>query len=167
MKNMDNSRSSLWAWVPVGLLGAMFAGLGTLTYIALDDPHFALEPDYYEKAVHWDRAQALARESAATGINAEVGPLVRSADGSVELQLRLLDRDAKPVVGASVSLEAFPNAFANQVERPALREVAPGVYAGRLSRAVLGVWELRLNATLGALQFRQVLRQDVTKGDAA
>jgi hypothetical protein len=168
MKNIANSsNSSLWAWVPVGLLGAMFLGLGTLTYIAVSDPHFALEPDYYDKAVHWDRAQALARESAATGLKVMVDPLVRSSDGSVALRLSLSDRDARPVVGANVAVEAFPNAFASHVERPALSEVAPGVYVGRLPRAVLGVWELRLTATSGALRFRQVLRQDVTKGDAA
>jgi hypothetical protein len=168
MKDMSNSSPpSLWAWVPVGLLSAMFLGLGTLTYIAVSDPHFALEPDYYDKAVHWDRAQALARESASTGLKVTVDRLIRSSDGSVALRLRLVDRDARPVVGASVAVEAFPNAFANRVERLALSEVAPGVYVGRLPRAVLGVWELRLTATSGTLRFRQVVRQDVTKGDAA
>ena len=27
-----------WAWLPAGLLGTMFVGLGTLAYIAIDDP---------------------------------------------------------------------------------------------------------------------------------
>lgn len=168
MKDIANSsNSSLWAWVPVGLLSAMFIGLGTLTYIAVSDPHFALEPDYYDKAVHWDRSQALARESAATGLRVTVAPLHRSSDGSVVVRLSLVDRDVRPVVGATVAVEAFPNAFASHVERPALSEEGPGVYVGRIPRAVLGVWELRLTATSGALRFRQVVRQDVTKGDAA
>ncbi len=168
MKYIHNSSGpSRWAWVPVGLLSAMFLGLGTLTYIAVNDPHFALEPDYYDKAVHWDRAQALARESASTGLKVTVDPLLRASDGSVALRLSLVDREARPVVGASVAVEAFPNAFASHVERPALSEVAPGVYAGRIPRAVLGVWELRLTATSGALRFQQVMRQDITKGDAA
>jgi len=165
--NGSTRGTSLWAWVPVGILGTMFVGLGTLAYIAVDDPHFALEPDYYDKAVHWDRSQALARASAATGLQAEIAPLRRSADGAVAVRLRLLDRDAKPIVGARVSVEAFPNAFANRIERPTLREVEPGVYAGQLSRGVLGVWELRLTATQGALRFHEVLRRDVGQGDPA
>ena len=61
---------TFWAWVPATLLGAMLLGLGTMAYIAIDDPSFALEPNYYDKAVHWDRSQAEARSSQALGLPA-------------------------------------------------------------------------------------------------
>jgi len=158
---------SFWAWVPALLLASMLAGLGTLTYIACDDPHFALEPNYYDKAVHWDRSRAAARASAETGFRAVFNPLSTAAEGNVELKLQLSDKQDQPVSGAAVEIEAFPNAFATRIQRLTLRETAPGVYVGELSRATLGLWELRLDVTRGAQRFRQVVRSDVVKGGAA
>ena len=162
-----NGRSS-WAWVPVLMLGSMFVGLGSMAYVAIDDPHFALEPDYYDKAVHWDRSQAEAHASAETGLSLELTqPLVTSADGSADVEIRVTDREKRPFPGASVELRAFPNAYAGRVVKLTLRENAPGVYAGRLPRSVLGLWELRFDLLRGALHFQQVVRQDVVKGGAA
>jgi hypothetical protein len=161
------SSGKLWAWVPALLLGSMFVGLGSMAYVAVDDPHFALEPNYYEKAVHWDQAQESARRSAKSGMTVTLEPLVESPDGNVEVRFRIGDQGTKPAIGASVVLEAFPNAYANHVQRLVLEETAPGVYTGRLRRASLGLWELRLSATQGTAHFEQIFRQDVAKGNAA
>ena len=157
-----------WAWLPAMLLGSMLLGLGVLTYLAVDDPSFALEPNYYDKAVRWDRTQAEARESERLGLQLLLsGPLTLTSDGGVELELRISDRTSTPLRAAAVTLEAFPNAFAGRVEHVTLREVAPGVYRGRLSRGVRGLWELRFDVRQGAQHFREVLRHDVARGDAA
>ncbi len=160
------SSGALWAWLPVLLLGSMLAGLGTLTYIAVDDPHFALEPNYYDKAVHWDQARAAERRSDQTGLSVELAPLLASR-GVAEVRLELRDRAGQPVPGASVSIEAFPNAYANHVERLTLREVGAGQYVAELRGAVVGLWELRVTALRGAERFHQVLRRDVGKRGAA
>jgi nitrogen fixation protein FixH len=157
-----------WAWLPALLLGSMLLGLGALAYIAIDDPSFALEPNYYDKAVRWDRTQAEARESERIGLQLSLtGPLSLNKDGGVELELRVSDRANTPLCAATVLLEAFPNAFASRVEHVTLREVSPGVYRGRLSRGTRGLWELRFDVRQGSQQFREVLRRDVTPGDAA
>jgi len=160
------SSRSLWAWVPAVLLGSMLVGLGVLTYIAVDDPHFALEPNYYDKAVHWDQARAAARRSSETGFQLKVAPLL-AADGVAPLELELRDRAGNAVQGAEVTVEAFPNAYANHVQRVTLREVTPGRYRAELRGAVLGLWELRLTATSGGARFEQVLRRDMDKRGAA
>jgi hypothetical protein len=67
-KQVPRTSGAFWAWVPATLLGSMLAGLGIMAYIAVDDPTFALEPDYYDKAVHWDRGQTLLRASEASGL---------------------------------------------------------------------------------------------------
>lgn len=157
---------TFWAWVPALLLGSMLSGLGTLAYIALDDPHFALEPNYYDKAVHWDSARAAAQRSRETGFSVELAPLVEHG-GVVSIVLELRDRQQHPVAGAELLLEAFPNAYASRVERLRLREVSPGTYAGELRGAVPGLWELRLTATSATTHFEQVVRSDVSKGGAA
>jgi len=156
-----------WAWLPAGLLGTMFIGLGTLAYIAIDDPSFALEPNYYDKAVHWDKSQSEARESNLLGLKLELtAPLRIATDGTVSVQLGVKDRKDLAVAGAEVEIEAFPNAYAGRIEHVTLRETAPGVYTGQLARGVLGLWELRVVIKQGALRYRQVLRHDVVKGDA-
>ena len=157
-----------WAWLPAGLLGTMFIGLGTLAYIAIDDPSFALEPNYYDKAVHWDKSQSEARESNLLGLKLELtAPLRIATNGTVSVQLGVKDRKDLAVAGAEVEIEAFPNAYAGRIEHVTLRETAPGVYTGELARGVLGLWELRVVIKQGALRYRQVLRHDVVKGDAA
>jgi hypothetical protein len=156
-----------WAFVPAALLGSMLLGLGTLTYIATDDPHFALEPNYYDKAVHWEQAQAQARRSQASGVAVELLRAPSLEQGQVTIELRVRDASGAPLGGANVALEAFPNAFANQVTRAGLSEIEPGVYRGALRGTALGLWELRCAVTRGELRFEQTLRADVVKGPSA
>ncbi len=162
-ESFRGSKKSLWAWVPVVLLGSMLCGLGALAYIATGDPHFALEPDYYDKAVHWDRARGEQRESDASGVKAELAPLVIGADGRALVRVALVDAARKPLRGARVRIEAFPNAYATRLVRLELRESEPGVYVASLERPIAGLWELRLEAADGGRRFREVLRRDVSK----
>lgn len=171
MKQAQEPRSRAgkwWALAPAALLGSMLLGLGTLAAIAIDDPHFALEPNYYDKAVHWDRSQSEARQSQALGYELQLRePLVLSADGVLALRLRVLDRHGALVEGAEVQVEAFPNAFASKLERLTLREVAPGIYAAKLTGGVTGLWELRCSVRHGGSHFQRILRSDATKPGAA
>ncbi len=157
-----------WAWLPAGLLGSMLLGLGSLAYVAIDDPGFALEPNYYDKAVHWDRSQAEARASQALGYRLELGqPLRLSASGSVEVELSLVDRAGAPLSGAEIRVEAFANSAASQVELLLLSEVAPGRYRASLRHGARGLWELRCSVRRGGELYQQVLRRDIAKGGAA
>jgi len=146
----------------------MFVGLGTAAYVAIDDPSFALEPNYYDKAVHWDETQLQARQSSALGLKLAVAaPLSLAADGRVDVQLRVTDQLEGAFSGAQISLEAFPNAYASRVQHVSLHESTPGVYSGHLARGVAGLWELRVVVKRGALRYGEVLRCDVVKGGAA
>ena len=158
---------SLWAYVPALLLGSMLAGLGTLAYIATDDPNFALEPNYYDKAVHWDQARAQAQKSAELGFTATATRFEVAPDGSAELELRVEDRACSAVQQAVVRAEAFPNAYAQHVERLTFRETAPGVYRATIARGVAGLWEVRVSVEQGPRRFSTVLRTDARKGNAA
>ena len=165
---VTSKAGAVWSWVPLGLLLCMFFGIGTLAYIAIDDPNFALEPDYYAKALHWDRAQAQLRENDTLGY--ELGlrqPLVISETGSVQVELSLKDRGAAGISGASLEVSAFPNAFAERVQHLTLREVAPGIYRGELAHGLLGLWELRCVVSVGSGHYTRALRSDVRKRSAA
>jgi hypothetical protein len=167
--NSTNSRGgAVWAWVPALLLGSMLLGLGVLAYIAIDDPHFALESNYYDKAVHWDRSQSEARDGAALGLQLTLTkPLALAADGKLELEVRIVSGDRALIGPALVELEAFPNAYASRVERVTLSETSPGVYRARLRGHARGLWELRFTVTQGKLRFHQSLRRDVGQKEAA
>ena len=43
-----------WPWFVVALLVATAGGQGIMLYAATHDPTFAIEPDYYQKAVAFD-----------------------------------------------------------------------------------------------------------------
>jgi hypothetical protein len=145
----------------------MLLGLGSMAFVAIDDPGFALEPDYYDKAVHWDRSQAEGRASEALGFRLEpASTLSVGPDGSVEVELKLRDRHGSALSGAEIRIEAFPNAAATRVERRRLQEVEPGTYRATLRGGTTGLWELRCAVTYGTARYRQVLRLEVAKGRA-
>ena len=150
----------LWPWVPAALLTCMLAGLGTMALIATHDPGFALERDYYTKAVAYDGVIAQRAENARLGwsVDADVG-LASSREGTL-LVIRLKDV-AEPVTGAQVSIEALRNAAAAVVLEAELAERSPGEYASRLPIRRGGLWEIRVTAKRGSDRFTSVERTTV------
>jgi len=162
------SSGRLWAWAPGVLLAGLLGTQLTVLHSVLDDPSFALEPDYYRKAVAWDAQRELERQSQALGWHAAISaqPTPQAQPGSqprgLELQLSLRDARGEPLRGAAVRVAAFANARAARVLEAALLETAPGTYTAELPSRVLGLWEFRMQATRGADRFGEVLRQSVT-----
>jgi nitrogen fixation protein FixH len=116
-------------------------------YLANDDPAFAIEPDYYRKAVAFDSTLSTARRSATLGWSASTA-IVRE-DSGASVTVTLADADRRPVAGASVTIDARFNARANDVLDVALQERAPGQYAGQLDVRHAGQWEVRVDAVRG------------------
>lgn len=156
-----------WAWAPALLLGSMLTGLGVMAYVAIDDPSFALEPSYYDKAIHWDAQQAEAEASRELGLRLVMSPLVLTSSGAVDVELRVSDRHGAPFTSAELRLEAFANARASRVEKLLLSETAPGVYRAQIGAGLRGLWELRVNVTRGTARYREVLRREIKKAGAA
>jgi hypothetical protein len=157
---------SYWAFVPAGLLAAMLVGLLTMATIAADDPSFAVERDYYKKAVAWDR------ELEQQGENARLARMVTLETRSTPrrtaaLALRISDASGTPLDGASVDLEAFPNARAGERQRLVFTETRPGAYVAELAVTRTGLWELRLIVTRGKERTTHVLRVDFDRESGA
>jgi hypothetical protein len=151
-----------WAFAPVVLLLAGVGGLATVASIASDDPSFALEPRYYEKAVHWDEQQLEKAASARLGWRLEAEVSLVDAKGA-ELSTRVSAADGSPLSGARVEADAFPNARANEIRTVRLEERAPGEYVARLERARPGLWEFRFAVENGADKYATVVRADVPR----
>jgi nitrogen fixation protein FixH len=152
-----------WYW-PVLLVGLLAAGVGANVYFmcrAVSDPSFAVEPDYYAKAVAWDAHQTQARENVELGwtVALSVAPADRGT-GRARVVVTLDDRNGKPVPGLTVALQAFHNARASDIVTSTLVETPEHDYAGDVPVSRPGLWEFRVAAVRGADTFTAVVDQD-------
>ena len=121
--------------------------------IANDDPSFAVEPDYYRKAVHFDSTMAQERENISLGWGIETR-IDSIGDGRhTRVAIRLRDASSYPLPGARVAVMARFNARANDTLTALLTEEAPGTYVTTLPIAHPGQWEVRVDATHGSQRF--------------
>lgn len=153
------SRGLFWAALPVLLLGASLLGVGTMVSIAVHDPSFALERNYYERAVHWDRQREQEETNERLGYAATLR--LRTVRDGVELELALADHRRVPLSGAEVKVEAFANARSGERRFLTLIPEADGRYRASLGRAQAGLWEFRLDVRAGGEHFTSTRRLDV------
>jgi nitrogen fixation protein FixH len=155
------AKGSRWVWVPVGLLAASTLGVGSLAMIAVNDPSFALEPNYYDKALHWDRTQAQAADNQRLGYAIELVPgTAIDATGNASVRVRVVDASGRDANDAVVSGTAFANAYAGEATPLTFQRIESGVYAARH----LGLWEFRLIVNQGSARVTSTLRGDVVRG---
>lgn len=154
--------ATFWRWFPLALGAAMVGGLCFMAAVAVRDPSFAVEQDYYRKAVAWDDTQAQATENAKLDWSVE---LELDPRGS-ELWLRARVKDSRGVVipDAQVDVEAFANARAAQVVRATLVQERDA-HATRVPLVRSGLWELRFTVQARGERFTQTIRRDVRTGD--
>jgi nitrogen fixation protein FixH len=160
-------RDRVWpAIIVTALLGNVTLGI-VLMRVAAADPHFAVEPDYYRRAVGWDTTQAQARQARALGwqVAPALGPV---GGGEVALTLVLTDAAGAALDGASVSVEARAVAHANEpLVANLLPTGEPGTYAADLAVAREGLWEVRVVAIRGEDQLTTQLRLDARRDGPA
>ena len=148
--------SRAWLW-PVGLALALTLSAGgniVFMILANRDPSFAVEPDYYQKGLDWDRTMAQEAANRVLGWTARLEDSA-PAPGGRRLVLRVLDREGRPVEGAEVTLEALHGARAAEIVRGRLTGSGQGRYGADLPLVRAGVWELRVRAARGAAVFTQ------------
>jgi nitrogen fixation protein FixH len=128
--------------------------------VAGNDPNFAIEPDYYARAVNWDATMAQSRLDKALGWQATVG-MTRAAGRTATLRLKLTDSTGTPIVTAdSVLVEALAVAHAGQIDRLRLVRDGDG-YIAPVSAANAGLWEVRVRAMRGTDVFTAKLRTEL------
>ncbi|HEX5044696.1 MAG TPA: FixH family protein [Candidatus Polarisedimenticolaceae bacterium] len=148
-----------WIW-PLLLGGLLVTGVGVnllLLVVATGDPSFAVERDYYQKGMEWDRTLAQGRANARLGWTLACG--VRAGTLSVVLQ----DRSGTPITGAVLAVEAFHNARAGQVVTGRLVDAGNGAYERQLPIVRPGLWEMRFRAVRGQDVFTQTTPYEVAR----
>lgn len=154
-----------WA-LPVGLLVALTGGELFMVYTAVEDPGFAVEKDYYKKAVRWDSHMDQVAENQRLGWKLAVETRPAKA-GRVELVVRIHDARGRPVRGANVRVESFFNARAGNILTADLRDAGDGSYQSALPISHRGLWEFRFTATHRGARFTDVVRRDVDPNGGA
>ena len=157
-----------WALVPVALLLSSALGVGSMAIVAVRDPHFATEPNYYQKAIGWDQTQAQAATNQRLGYVAEVPAVVRfDAQGHASLELTLRDRLGQPVTGAQLAGDAFANAYSGKLVGLRFEEQPAGVYRAKLTVSHPGQWVFQIVGNVGSERFTTDVRADLVPGSAA
>ncbi|MCB9654662.1 MAG: FixH family protein [Deltaproteobacteria bacterium] len=138
-----NRRAKLMVVVVAIFMATVVGANFFLILKATTDPSFAVETDYYQKALDWDAQQEARLKSDALGWSAKVDA---SRD---KLVLELSDRGGEPIADAHVRVEAFHSARASQRVRAELQHDRDGVYSLRRSFERPGLWAYRFVAERG------------------
>ena len=139
---------TLWPFVIAGALGLHVVGSLVMVYFATSNESYAVEPDYYQKALAWDDKRAQDRRNAELGWQLEftVEPAPAGQDPIVRVELTTVD--GEPVTGATIAVEAFANARRDDV-LTATSIAAESGYETTLPMRRNGLWEFRFTVTRG------------------
>jgi nitrogen fixation protein FixH len=133
--------------IVVGILGTSWIVCGITVYAAVTDESFAIEDDYYERAVTWDETMAAKRASAALGWSATM--TVSAADPHTNrrwLTVSVVDAAGEPVALDGAQAVAFHHARRGEAREVKLRSTGDGTAAGELGVGADGLWQVRLRA---------------------
>jgi nitrogen fixation protein FixH len=152
--------SKMWPIVIAGVLAMTVAANVLLWWEASGGDADAVEPDYYRKAVDWDRTQAQQQHNANLGwtLAASIAPL--AADGRGTLRVQVLDRAGRALAGAHVVVEAIHNLASLHRLVASVVTGPDGVGFVTLPFARPGSWELRFDIVRGDEQFTTSVRRD-------
>ena len=151
-------RGSWWPIAITAVLATTVAANIWVMRVASDDPSFAIEPDYYRKAIEWDSTLAQARQDSILGWRLTPELQVVRATGKARLSATLTDSTGVPISGAVVRVSALPVARANEVHEVTLAAAGAGEYAAQLDSLREGRWELRFDVRAGSVRFTEVAR---------
>ena len=143
-----------WPGLVIVVLGLSLAS-GALTIVAATgDPSFAIEPDYYDKALAWDEHARRLRDSEALGWTARLGV---GADADAldrrTLTLSLTDASGELIRDASVTVVAYHQARSGERLSLTLEPGETGAYTAPLAVGRTGLWEFRVEAKRDAAAF--------------
>lgn len=156
---MSDKQGRFWAAVPAMLLGTLTGGLAIVAWITTRDPSFAVERDYYAKAVNYDQHRDQVETNRKLGWQVDVQ--TRAAGSSIELDATVGDSRGRPVKDAAIQVEAFPIARSAKVLTTNFTTRAGDAQQARLPLVTSGLWELRFTVDAQNQRFTQTIRRDI------
>lgn len=157
----NKKKAIFWMLFPVLLLVTSVSGWLFMVSIAVDDPGFAVEPDYYKKAANYDAVIDQRVENSRLGYRLAVESFAISGPGEARLVLRAEDRLGVSLADAAVAVIAMPIARAFDVQELSLQRAEDGSFEATLLRPRAGLWEMRVTVEHGGRVFTEVLRPEL------
>jgi len=151
-----------WHWpaiIVAFLLGDVVA-MGITVAVSSGDPSHYVIPDYYQKAVKHDEVIAQERHRLELGWNLTVAR-VAPTDQGVDVDFALTDRDAKAVLGAKGTVQAFHQARAAKAHALVLEDVGAGIYRAHVPVRKAGLWDLDVTIEHAEGSFTVRLQKDL------
>jgi nitrogen fixation protein FixH len=148
-------RRAAWFWgsFVVGFLGLQVIIGIVAFFLATGDPSVAVVPNYYQKALDFDKQQAIELASSKLSWDAKVEiSEIKTVEGYRDVDVRLLDRDGQPVKNLDGNLKLYHHARAADVQAVELEAVGDGNYRGRAKMPREGLWQIEMifeNANAG------------------
>ena len=144
-----------WPWIIGGALALHVVVSLVVVFVATSDPSYAVEEDYYQKALAWDERRAQDRTNDALGWQFEFTVTPPDLPGDQpQIEVALQDEAGTPVSGATISIEAFHNSRSDDILRTNLAATAePGLYSTTIPMRHNGRWEMRFVVERGNERF--------------
>ena len=159
-------KGALWPLSLVLFFGGLIALYAYLFHVADDPRALVVEPNYYQKGLHYDDEMAQQRENTALGWR--IAPTVTPAGGgNAELSVALTDASGRRLDGATVSVVAMHNLLADHPDSATLADRGGGVYAAMLAMPRAGMWELKFDVTRAGARFTEDERIELEPAPAA
>ena len=147
------SRAWVWPLAVVGMLSVSMTVCAITVIAAVGDPSYAIEDDYYQKAVDWDHSREVELASKDLGWRSDA--TLTTSDGVLTVALN--DGDGSPVSAASVRALVFHHARRGDAQDLVLRSQGDGRYTAMLNRPREGQWQVRIRASRGRDRFVRTL----------
>ncbi|MBX3378483.1 MAG: FixH family protein [Phycisphaeraceae bacterium] len=151
-------RGRRWIGLIIGLIGMNMGIVATTVYLATSDRSAGVEPDYYARALNYDRVILQRTANRRLGWKS-TATLTGTPDGKLAvLHVQLKDGEGNPVPAALVRAVAFSSLRSGERSSVQLREFAGG-YEATVPVSASGQWRVQLTAKRGADTFTS--EQDV------
>lgn len=146
---------ALWPWFIGGALVLhVVVSLGVVFFTA-SNASYAVEEDYYDKAISWDekRAQDRMNDELEWSLTFSVAPPTVPGE-KPKLDVRLAGANGESLTGATISLETFHKASSGDIIRIAIPpSEEAGQYTASPEMRHNGLWELRFAVDYGPDHF--------------
>jgi hypothetical protein len=150
------------AW-PIGITAVLTLTVAANIWVmrvASADPSFAIEPDYYAKAVAWDSTLAQERRNRALGWRVLPSLSAWAPARGAKLEVRVVDAAGAAIRNAEVRVSAFAVARSGARVDTTLTE-ARETYEAILPILRGGIWELRFDVRRSNDRMTATQRVDV------
>lgn len=148
-------RGLIWpTLITVALLFTVGANVVMLFAATSDRNGSVVEPDYYQKAVDWDRT--MARRAASD----RLGWRVAAGIGADRVDLTLLDSLGAPISAAAIEVTLIHNRDAGHPVTLSLGALGDGRYGAAMPQLARGRWEVRVEARRGDDHFGATLHAE-------